>query len=50
MIKFFNEDDWTFEQIEGQTVLKMGFSSDNGNWSCFAQAREDQDQFIYYLR
>jgi len=48
MISFFKEDDWKFEQIEGKTILKMGFSSDNGNWNCYAQAREEHDQFVFY--
>lgn len=48
VLKFFKEDDWRFEQLEGKTILKMGFKGDNGSWRCFAQVREEQRQFVFY--
>ena len=48
MNSFFTTDDWRFSQIEGRDVLRMGFSGDNGQWTCYAQAREEQEQFIFY--
>jgi hypothetical protein len=48
VLKFFREDDWKFEQLEGKTILKMGFKGDNGSWRCFAQVREEQRQFVFY--
>jgi hypothetical protein len=45
---FFHEDDWPITELEGKTVLKTGFSGDNGQWTCFAQAREEQEQFVFY--
>jgi hypothetical protein len=46
--KFFREDDWKFEQIEGKTILKMGFKGESGTWRCFAQVRDEQRQFVFY--
>ncbi len=46
--KFFREDEWPFTEMEGKTILRTGFSGKNGKWTCFAQAREDQQQFIFY--
>lgn len=48
LIKFFTEDEWPFEQIEGKPFLRTGFRGRNGSWNCFAQAREDQYRFIFY--
>jgi hypothetical protein len=46
--KFLREDDWPFTEMEGKPILRTGFSGKNGKWTCFAQAREQQQQFIFY--
>jgi len=48
MVQFFEEDDWRFSPIDGQTVLRLGYSGKNGNWQCFAQAKEKTEQCIFY--
>lgn len=48
MVQFFKNDSWNFQQIEGRPILTMGFKGDNGRWDCFAQAREEQKQFVFY--
>jgi hypothetical protein len=48
MQKFLKEDGWPFSEMEGKTILRTGFSGKNGKWTCFAQAREDQQQLIFY--
>jgi len=48
MVRFFREDDWKFEQVEGKPILRMGFAGDNGKWTCIARAVEEADQFIFY--
>ncbi len=48
MVQFFREDEWPFTEIQGKPILRTGFSGDNGQWACFAQAREEQEQFIFY--
>jgi hypothetical protein len=47
-VQFFQEDDWSFTQVEGQPVLRLGFQGDNGQWTCFAQLREEQAQLVFY--
>jgi hypothetical protein len=47
-ISFFEQDSWPFTPFEGQPVLQMGFRGDNGQWTCYAQAREEQSQFLFY--
>lgn len=47
-VRFFQEDNWHFEQLPGKPILKLGFRGDNGSWKCYAQAREAQHQFVFY--
>jgi hypothetical protein len=46
--QFLEEDDWPYTKLEGKTVLRTGFSGENGQWSCFAQALEERYQFVFY--
>jgi len=48
MVQFFTEDDWKFHQLEGKPILSMAFKGDSGSWMCYAQAREEQQQFVFY--
>ena len=48
MVRFFQEDGWPFTQLEDQTFLGTGFQGESGQWTCYAQAREEQAQFIFY--
>jgi hypothetical protein len=48
LVEFFEEDEWDFQWMEGESILSMGFSGKNGKWQCFAQAREAQEQFVFY--
>lgn len=48
LVEFFEEDEWDFQWVEGMSVLSMGFSGKNGKWTCYAQARETQQQLVFY--
>ncbi|MEQ9484756.1 YbjN domain-containing protein [Coleofasciculus sp. F4-SAH-05] len=48
MVNFFKQDDWSFYQIKGQPVLQMGFQGKNGQFTCYARAREQEQQFVFY--
>lgn len=48
MVEFFEEDAWEFNWMDGLPVLSLGFSGQNGKWTCYAQAREEQEQFVFY--
>ena len=45
---FLKEDDWPYHLIEGRTVYKTGFEGQNGQFTCYAQEREEQQQFVFY--
>ncbi len=47
-VRFFRDDDWKFQQYEGNSFLRMGFSGDNGSWECIADAKDDRNMFVFY--
>jgi hypothetical protein len=48
VIRFFTDDEWHFDIVEGQTILTAGFRGENGSWRCFAQVKEDDEWFVFY--
>lgn len=48
ILNFFTEDDWKFTKLPGESVLQIPFQGENGRWNCYAQAREDNKQFVFY--
>ncbi|MBD2135292.1 YbjN domain-containing protein [Sphaerospermopsis sp. FACHB-1094] len=48
IINFFKNDDWPFVQLSEQTALQISFQGKNGKWNCYARAREEQQQFVFY--
>jgi hypothetical protein len=48
LLKFFTDDDWQFTKLQGESTLRTAFQGSNGEWLCYAKAREDQQQFIFY--
>ncbi len=48
IVNFFKEDGWPFVQIEGEPLLQMVFQGENGKWTCYAKARDDPEQFVFY--
>ena len=45
---FFKDDGWGFTEIEDFPALRLPFRARNGEWACYAQARSDQDLFVFY--
>ncbi|MDZ8065578.1 MAG: YbjN domain-containing protein [Nostoc sp. DedQUE08] len=48
IINFFQADDWPFVQLPGQPALQILFQGENGKWNCYARARSEQNQFVFY--
>ncbi len=48
IVEFFKQDDWDFTCLDNLPILSLGFSGKNGRWMCYAQARDDQQQFVFY--
>ncbi len=48
IINFFKLDEWPVSIIENESALRMSFQGENGQFTCYAQAREAHQQFIFY--
>lgn len=48
IVEFFKQDDWDFTCLDGVPILSLGFAGSSGRWMCYAQARDDQQQFVFY--
>lgn len=48
ILNFFTEDDWAYAKIQGEPTLRLAFQGNNGKWTCYAKAREQQQQFVFY--
>ncbi len=46
--RFLKSDDWPVSSVEGRTVIKTGFEGKNGQFTCYAQERNEQEQFVFY--
>jgi hypothetical protein len=46
--QFLEEDDWPYNLLEGRAVYKTGFEGKNGQFTCYAQERTEQQQFVFY--
>ncbi len=48
MTTFFTADQWPYLALEGSLALTLNFAGQNARWTCYAQAREEQQQFVFY--
>lgn len=48
MVTFFEQDEWPYSQIDTESALRLIFQGSSGKWICYAQARETQQQFVFY--
>ncbi|MEH2064495.1 MAG: YbjN domain-containing protein [Nostoc sp.] len=48
IVKFFKEEDWQFQQISGEQTLRLAYQGKNGKWNCYAKAREQKQQMVFY--
>jgi len=46
--QFLEEDDWPYSLMESRPVYKTGFEGKNGQFTCYAQERTEQQQFVFY--
>lgn len=49
LVEFFTGEGWPFHKMEDEeNSLQIGFQGDNGLWNCFAKAREETSQILFY--
>jgi len=47
-IRFFQEDQWNFQKLENQPVVRAGYRGEHGTWVCYARADEEFHRFIFH--
>jgi hypothetical protein len=47
MVSLFQEEEWAFKQLDSSTLYLL-FQGKNGQFNCYARAREAQQQFVFY--
>ncbi|MBD2534950.1 YbjN domain-containing protein [Nostoc flagelliforme FACHB-838] len=48
VVNFFKADGWPFIQLVEQPALQIAFQGENGQWTCYARVRTEQQQFVFY--
>jgi hypothetical protein len=48
VLDFFQQEDWLGLRDDERCVLQVKFQGDHGRWDCYAQVREEQEQFVFY--
>ncbi|HEX9037594.1 MAG TPA: YbjN domain-containing protein [Ktedonobacterales bacterium] len=48
VIQYLEEDDWKFTRMEGEDTVVLTFNCANATYICYAQAREAQQQVVFY--
>lgn len=48
LIEFLEEDQWDFQWVTGMSILNMSFTGKSGSWACYVQAREREQQVVFY--
>jgi hypothetical protein len=49
MLRFFQSEDWSYLQLQDESVLSLAYRGRNGTWTCVAQAiDDDQSIFLFY--
>ncbi len=45
---FFEQDQWPFRRVEDPALVQTQFQGENGQWFCFAQAKDSVGQLVFY--
>jgi len=48
MVSYFKANDWPFERISENTLVRIIYHGNNGKWLCYASTDETKKQFIFY--
>lgn len=49
LIKFFEEDGWSFELWRDEAEIRLSYASKTqGHWDCLAQAHEEAQQLLFF--
>ena len=46
--QFLEKDSWPYTLMNDQPIYRTGFEGNHGQFTCYAQEREQQEQFVFY--
>ncbi len=46
--RFLESDDWPVNRLKDRQLVKTAFEGKNGQFACYAQERQEQEQFVFY--
>jgi hypothetical protein len=48
VLRFFEEEQWNYQKLEGKPVIRAGFRGDHGTWVCFVRVDEEKKHFLFH--
>lgn len=48
VMSFFQQEEWEFEHLVDQHILRLEVEGNHGEWICYAKAKEEDQQFVFY--
>lgn len=48
VLRFFKEDQWNFQRINNQPVIRAGFRGERGTWVCYVRVDEANKRFLFH--
>ena len=48
VLAFLQEDQWRYEEIPGESAIRLSFTGQNARYDCFGRVNEAQEVFVFY--
>lgn len=48
VLRFFEEEQWSYQNVEGKPVIRAGFRGDHGTWVCYVRVDEEKKLFVFH--
>lgn len=48
ILRFFQEDHWSYQKIENKPIVRAGYHGERGTWVCFARADEENERLTFH--
>ena len=48
VLAFLQEDHWRYEEIPGESAIRLSFTGQNARYDCFGRVNEAHEVFVFY--
>jgi len=48
VLRFFQEDQWNFQTIEGKSLIRAGYRGEHGTWICYVRVEEENCLLLFH--